>query len=138
MTSTGPTENVFEYPEPIWQRFRVPAHAGRIAADARTIEVQAGSPAARSLLRLQVEFAEDGRRRVHFQAYGCPSAIAVGEWLAEQIEQLPPSAWPQIDVARIREVLEIPEDRAHCALMGEDALRALSQAVTSHATDKTS
>jgi NifU-like protein involved in Fe-S cluster formation len=129
-----PSQNVFGYPEPIWRRFRAPVHAGRIEPGARHFDVQAGSPAARSLLRLQLAIAEDGRRHARFLAYGCPSAIAVGEWLASEIERLPPSAWPAISAADIREVLEIPEDRAHCALMGEDALRALSQAVASHAT----
>ena len=51
--------------------------------------------------------------------------IAVGQWLAEQIEALP---WPElaaIDAALIRQRLEINEDKAHCSFMGEDLLREL-------------
>jgi NifU-like protein involved in Fe-S cluster formation len=127
----GPEQNVYGYAEPVWQRFREPRHAGRLAAGPRVVAAEAGSAAARSLLRLQVELDDGGQiRHARFQAYGCPSAIAVGEWLAEQLEDAPRSAWAAVDAARIREVLEIAEDKAHCALMGEDVLRALMQAMS--------
>ena len=103
-----------------------PRHAGRLSA-ADVVEAQAGSPATRSVLRLQVEMDGAAVARARFQAYGCPTAIAVGEWLAEQLEQQPRERWAAIDVATIRASLEIPEDKAHCALMGEDVLRALLQ-----------
>ena len=122
----NPQRNVFGYHEPIWQRFRAPRHAGRLSA-ADVVEAQAGSPATRSVLRLQVEMDGAAVARARFQAYGCPTAIAVGEWLAEQLEQQPRERWAAIDVATIRASLEIPEDKAHCALMGEDVLRALLQ-----------
>src|SRR3546814_18229655 len=72
---------------------------------------EAGRGAVRASLRLQVKM--DGPRvgQARFQAYGCPSAIAVGEWLAEQLEQQSPSTWAAIDAATIRTVLEISEDK---------------------------
>jgi NifU-like protein involved in Fe-S cluster formation len=124
-------DNVFAYQAPIWQRFRAPRHAGRLPPGGRLFEAQAGSPATRSVLRLQVEVRGDAVRQARFQAYGCPTAIAVGEWLAECIETQPPATWAAIDAAAIRSALEIPEDKAHCALMGEDALRALARQMSS-------
>lgn len=120
-------DNVYAYPLPVWDRFRQPQHAGRLSAAAQMIEAQAGSPATRALLRLQVAVDGAGVRRARFQAYGCPTAIAVGEWLAELLERQPPAQWPAIGAAQIREALEIGDDKAHCALMGEDALRTLAQ-----------
>src|SRR3546814_14773562 len=87
---------------------------------------EAGRGAVRASLRLQVKM--DGPRvgQARFQAYSCPSAIAVGEWLAEQLEQQSPSTWAAIDAATIRTVLEISEDKDNCALMGEEVLRDLT------------
>jgi len=121
-------DNVHAYREPIWQRFRAPVHGGRLQG-ASIVAAQAGSAAARSVLRLQVELEGERVIRARFQAYGCPTAIAVGEWLAEQLEAQPRTTWPAIDAASIRDALEIPEDKAHCALMGEDVLRALEQQI---------
>lgn len=122
----SPSANVFGYAAPIWQRFRAPAHGGRLEGG-DLVEAEAGSPATRSLLRVQIERGQGQLRRARFQAYGCPTAIAVGEWVAETLERQPPAQWAAIDAARIRAVLEIPEDKAHCALMGEDVLHALAQ-----------
>jgi len=126
-----PEQNVYGYAEPIWQRFRAPRHAGRLAPGPRVVVAEAGSAAARSLLRLHAELDDAGQvSRARFQAYGCPTAIAVGEWLAERLEDTPRAGWAALDAATIRELLEIAEDKAHCALMGEDVLRALLQTMS--------
>lgn len=127
---TPPEQNVYAYAAPVWQRFREPRHAGRLADGPSIFTAVAGSAAVRASLRLQVELDGERVRQARFQAYGCPSAIAVGEWLAEQLESQMPSEWAAIDAATIREVLEISEDKAHCALMGEDVLRALTQTIS--------
>lgn len=122
------TDNIHAYSAPLWQRFTAPRHAGELSG-AGVYRAEAGSVAARSLLRLDIRVEAARIVEARFKAYGCPSAIAVGEWLCEQIEG------QGIDILRspgcaapaIREALEIAEDRAHCALMGEDALRALSK-----------
>ena len=54
--------------------------------------------------------------------------IAVGQWLAEQLETMTPFVPPT--AAQIRDALEISEDKAHCALMGEDVIRALWKQMT--------
>ena len=127
-----PEHNAYGYRAPIWQRFRAPAHAGRLEDQATTISAQAGSSATHSVLRMQLALDGAGAvRRAAFQAYGCPTAIAVGEWLSEQCEAVAPAGWSAIDTQKIREALEIPDDKAHCALMGEDVLRALAQQMSS-------
>lgn len=117
--------NIFDYSPGVWSRFRQTPHAGRyVEGEAGVVSSQAGSVAARSLLRLQVRREP---MQARFQAYGCPTAIAVGEWLCEQIETRGLAALAGLKAPDIRQALEISEDRIHCALMGEDVLKALLQ-----------
>lgn len=120
--------NVHAYPAPIWRRFAEPAHGGLLRG-ADVLVAEAGSPAARALLRLSVRLQQGRVQAARFQAYGCPVAIAVGEWMAERLERSQPFVLP--DAAAIRAALEITEDKAHCALMGEDVVRALWQRMQS-------
>ncbi|MGH6876451.1 MAG: iron-sulfur cluster assembly scaffold protein [Rhizomicrobium sp.] len=117
-------DNVFDYAEPIWQRFSKPAYAGMLTGP-DVVSVEAGSPAAKSLLRIQVRWSGARIAESRFRAYGCPATIAVGEWLAENIRGKSAVELEGIGAAEIRQALEIPEDRAHCALMGEDVIRQL-------------
>lgn len=120
-----PGLNVFDYSEGVWSRFHQAPHAGRWPEGTPgVVSAQAGSVAARSLLRLQLR-RQDGALRARFQAYGCPTAIAVGQWLCEQIEARGLSAVAALTAPDIRQALEISEDRLHCALMGQDVVRAL-------------
>jgi NifU-like protein involved in Fe-S cluster formation len=121
-------DNVFGYAAPIWQRFSAPAHAGDLEGPG-ILSAEAGSPAAKSLLRLQLRLANGAAAEVRFKAYGCPTAIAVGEWLAQWLAGKTPAQWQRLSVAEIRNALEIPDDRAHCAIMGEDVVRALQKQV---------
>lgn len=123
-------DNVYGYAAPIWSRFARPAHAGALSGDG-VVRAEAGSPAARSVLRLAARVAGGRILEARFQAYGCPTAIAVGEWAAAWLEEQGAVASVVPGAAQIRARLEIPEDRAHCALMGEDVLRALLQQVSS-------
>jgi NifU-like protein involved in Fe-S cluster formation len=112
--------NAFGYPAPIWRRFREPAHAG-VLEGARC--ARASTPASRSLIELALKIDGEGRvEEARFQAYGCPTTIAVGEWLAEQAQGRTVEDLRSIDANDIRAALEIPEDRAHCAILGEDLL----------------
>lgn len=121
-------DNAFGYSPAIWKCFDAPSHAGVLAKGAGVvITAQAGSAAARSLLSLSARMQGRVVAEARFKAYGCPSAIAVGEWLAEQISGKTVEALRSMDwsAPAIRQALEIAEDRTHCALMGEDALNAL-------------
>ena len=120
-------DNIHGYPEPVWQRFPAPRRAG-VLQGPDVLVAEAGTPAARSVLRLTVRVRNGGVEAACFQAYGCPSAIAVGDWLTERLELDKPFVPPT--AAQIRAALEITEDKAHCALMGEDVVRALWNQMT--------
>jgi NifU-like protein involved in Fe-S cluster formation len=119
--------NVFGYPGPVWRRFREPAHAGVIAANG-ALSARVGTPASRSLIELGLQVDAEGKViEARFQAYGCPTTIAVGEWLAEQAQGRSVAQWAEITAADIAGSLEIPEDRAHCAVLGEEIVRSVSR-----------
>ena len=126
MDAINSTEaNPFGYAQPIWERFTHPRHVGEFAAGTPGVfSGEAGSRAARSVLRLQMRF-EGGRvADVRFRAYGCPSSIAVGAWIVDWSLGKTPAELAALRAADLRQALEIADDRAHCALLGEDALHA--------------
>ena len=116
--------NPFGYSEPVWRLFTQAPRSGALSGP----QVRTGTattPVNNS--RLQLTARMDGARvgDVRFRAYGCPTAIAVGAWLAERAVGRSLAELAAIDAAEIRQALEIPEDRIHCALLGEDALKSL-------------
>lgn len=115
--------NAFGYPAPVWRRFREPVHAGTL--EGATV-ARAGTPASKSLIELAFRIDGEGRvAEARFRAYGCPTTIAVGEWLAEQAQGRAIRDLRGIDAADIRAALEIADDRAHCAILGEELLSKL-------------
>ncbi|HUP92867.1 MAG TPA: aminotransferase class V-fold PLP-dependent enzyme [Solimonas sp.] len=124
--------DAYGYSAPTWRSFRDSRRAGSFAGDHTSlVEARAGSPAAKGFVRLQLRLAQGRVADARFQAYGCPATIAVGAWLAEYAIGRSLAEIGRIDSAGLRTALEIPEDRAHCALMGEDLCRALSHTPTS-------
>jgi len=126
MREAGQDEsNPFGYAAAVWERFRAPRRAGTFSAGAAgVVSGQAGSPAARSILQLQFQ-VQDGRvADARFRAYGCPTSIAVGSWIADWSVGRGRNELKELELAQMRAALEISDDRAHCALLGEDALRA--------------
>lgn len=118
-------QNVFGYSDAVWQRFIAPTHAGVLSGlEVKTAE--AGSPVDKALLRISAKFEQDRVSEARFLAYGCPATIAVGEWLAEQLTGQK-IAGLRLQAADIRVALEIPDDKTHCALMGEDIIRRLQE-----------
>lgn len=123
--------NPYGYPQPVWSRFEhcvgeAAERAGRFAVGTPGVaEGRAGTPAARSVLELQLRFDGERVTDARFRAYGCPSSIAVGSWIADWSIGRSVAELAGLSARQLRTVLEIPEDRAHCALMGEDAMKAL-------------
>jgi len=118
-------DNPFAYSMPIWQRFRAPGAVGRFEAQSEAVFTgEAGTPAAHSLLRLEFFVQNAQVVDARFQAYGCPASIAVGSWIAEWAPGRAVTEVLGLRAATLRRELEIPDDRAHCALMGEDAVKA--------------
>lgn len=117
--------NPFGYPAPIWRLFNQAPQAGEFAPGTAGVATgEAGSKADRSVLRLQLRLAGGKVADSRFRAYGCPVSIAVGAWLAQWSLGKTPAQLRELRAADLRAALEIPDDRAHCALLGEDALRA--------------
>lgn len=117
--------NAFGYGDEVWRRFRNPGRAGTF--DQReALTAVASTPASRNVLRLQVKM--DGARiaDARFQAYGCPTTIAVGSWLADWLVGRTVDELAGFSATLPREALEIPEQRIHCALLAEDAVRILA------------
>ncbi len=119
-------ENPFGYGARVWALFKDAPRAGEFAAETPGVVTgQAGTPAARSVLRLQLKFTQDRVADARFRAYGCPTSIAVGAWIAEWSLEKSAGELARLTTPMLRAALEIPDERAHCALMGEDALRAV-------------
>lgn len=121
-------DNVFGYPEPIWQRFVAPTRAGHLDGDA-VVQARVGTPSAKAELELSLRSGPPVVAR--FRAFGCPVTIAVGDWIAERLELDGLAALQTISAAHLRNALEIPEDRAHCSLLGEDLILALRRSLPS-------
>lgn len=118
------------YSEPVWQRFNTTRHAGAWdGAPADVVTVQAGSPGAKFSLVLHARLADGRVADARFQAYGCPAAIAVGDFVAQWCVNRT-AAQLDLTAEQIRATLEIGEEKTHCALMGEDLVRALKEYVT--------
>jgi NifU-like protein involved in Fe-S cluster formation len=126
MEAINSTEaNPFGYAETIWRLFQETPHAGAFAPGTPgVVSGEAGSKAARSVLRLELRFEQGKVTDARFRAYGCPNSIAVGAWIAGWSRGKSPAELAGLRAADLRQALEIPDDRAHCALLGEDALHA--------------
>jgi NifU-like protein involved in Fe-S cluster formation len=122
--------NPFGYGERIWHLFNEAPYAGSFPANVpNVVSASASTPAAKAALCLQASLRSGEVADARFRAYGCPTTIAVGAWIANwmigrRVEEL-----PRLEAATLRAELEIPDDRAHCALVGEDALKALFSAI---------
>ena len=87
------------------------------------LRAQARTPASQAVIELAVRV--DGARVLdaRFLAFGCPTTIAVGAFLAEHLRGASRARAAALDARAIRAALEIPDERAHCALVGEDVLK---------------
>jgi NifU-like protein involved in Fe-S cluster formation len=118
--------NPYGYSRPVWDLFQSAPRAGSWPAEVPDVLTgRAGTRSSRAVLQLQVR--HDGRQvtDARFQAYGCPTTIAVGAWLAQWAVGRELEALRSVTAATLREALEIPEERAHCAFVGEDAVKVL-------------
>lgn len=128
-TAAGPGVNPFGYSDAVWRRFTEAPRAGLLEGPG-TRTGRAATPANRSRLQLQARISGGRIEDARFQAYGCPTAIAVGAWLAERAIGRSLDELAAIGAAEIRQALEIPDTRLHCALLGEDAIKSLVEAAS--------
>lgn len=126
--------NPFGYGTQVWSLFQTAPRAGAFPDELPGVVTgQAGTPAARSVLRVQLRFEAERVADARFKAYGCPTSIAVGAWIADWARGKSAAELARLDVRALRDALEIPDDRAHCALLGEDALKAALARLTPEA-----
>ena len=126
-TAEQSLENVLDYPPGIWQQFLDAAqHAGSFAPGTPDVlTLKAENRATASTLALHLQVREGRVCAARFSAFGCPVGIAVGAWLAQKAVGLSLAEARQLGAAPLRAALEIPDEKLHCALMGEDALQQL-------------
>ena len=118
--------NPYGYPPEVWRLFNQLPLAGAFAPGTEGVVVaETRTPAARSVLRIALRHDQGRVLDARFCAYGCPTTIAVGAWIAQWIVGRSLAELAAVRASDLRESLEIPEDRAHCSLLGEDALKAL-------------
>jgi NifU-like protein involved in Fe-S cluster formation len=117
-------DNPFGYSARVWRLFIETPRSGLLEG-AGVLTGAAETHANRNRLQFQVRVEEEHVTDARFQAYGCPTTIAVGAWLAGEVigKTLPELA--AFKAKDIRQTLEIPEDRLHCVLMAEDAIKSL-------------
>lgn len=112
--------NAYGYPESVWCRFEKPIHAGELVDVGCNLQsFTVSDTSSRPVIVIQWDGAV-----ARFRAHGCPVTIALGEWLCEQLEGRGLADWREIRASEIRQALEIPDDKAHIALIGEDVVKA--------------
>lgn len=121
--------NPFGYSDAVWSRFvSCPAAGSLPAALAGRRLGTARSRAADIELELSLALAGGTVVAAAFRAHGCPTTIAVGQWLAERALQLPMAEFCALRAADIASALEIAPHRLHCALLAEDVIAAVADA----------
>lgn len=113
-----------DYSPHIWQRFRTTARAG-VLAGANVRSGEARTPASKAVLRLYLCMIEGRIEAARFQALGCPSTIAAADWACEWLEGRSLADAQAFEPTLIATALALPPERRHCAILPDDALRAV-------------
>lgn len=117
--------NVYGYSAPVWQRFcNYPVGRGAAIATAYSLEVSDRANGVRITLHFNVQ--RGCMREVRAEVWGCPVAIAVGAWLMESLEQADAQKINTLRADSLIAALEIPPNKHHCALIGEDAIHRVT------------
>lgn len=111
------------YSPQIWQRFRAPQYAG-VLQGPDVIRSEAQTPASKAVLRLHLKIGKERIDKARFQALGCPSTIATGDWLCQWLEGRHLTKVSSLSVTQLAEALALVPVRRHCAVLAEDALQA--------------
>ena len=131
MTTDVVPPNVFGYSDAVWQRFLLTKNVGWSEGD-DIVVVEAGNILEDACIQLFVEtnLEGDGIEHAQFLARGCPVTIAVADWLAEWLGGREVSDL-RLTARDFVVALEIPDNKTHCALMGEDIIRRLQEQLVS-------
>jgi NifU-like protein involved in Fe-S cluster formation len=103
--------------------FAAPRHAGRprcgMFRHGRGGGVKSGS-----LIEFWLGIQDERVIRAYFEAFGCPSAIACGEWLCEWLVGREVEAARRLTGLELAEALDLAPAKRAVALTAEDALQA--------------
>jgi len=85
-----------------------------------------GAPACGDVMKLQIQFSEDGKTIVDskFKTFGCGSAIAASSVATEWVKNKTVEEVLQIQNTDIAAHLKLPPVKLHCSMLAEDAIRA--------------
>lgn len=122
------------YSPAIEQRFRQPQYAG--PAQPQDLTGRAQTPGSSAVLALYLQVEQGMIVSARFQALGCPSCIAAGDWVCEwlvgrELDDLADRAGSKaLKTQQIESALELTPSKRHVALLVEDALAdAIAQAL---------
>ena len=118
--------NIHGYPQPVWQYFTNTPRVGTFDVTCSGfVQGRACTPATHAVLELSLLIRQEHVADARFRAYGCPTTIAVGAWLAQWCVGRDIQELASLCAVELSQALEIDENRTHCALMGEDVVQAL-------------
>lgn len=108
--------------EPVQAHFAAP-HAATIEPD--MVVARAGRVTDGTVIEIAVRFVDDHCHAAAFRAFGCPSAIACGSWLAEWLPGKSITQAEAMTGLMIAQQLALVPEKTGIALLAEDALRAV-------------
>jgi NifU-like protein involved in Fe-S cluster formation len=104
------------------ERFRNPQRAGRLEGE-RVARGSGGSVAAGTLIELSLACEQGRILEAAFEAFGCPSAIACGDWLAQWLIGKSLEEAAALRGLQVAEALALAPEKTGVALVAEDALQ---------------
>lgn len=111
--------------------FTGPKHTGR-PVSGRFRHGVGGSVKQGALIELWLQVQSDQIVQARFEAFGCPSTIACGEWLCRWLMGRECKAAMQLSGVELAEALNLDAVKRSVALVAEDALKA---ALMEHASE---
>ena len=115
------------YSDEIMQHFENPHNVGRFPehlSDVGTAMVEA--PVSGDVLKLQIKVSKQGLiEEAKFKAQGGVPIIALGSWLTQWLKGKRLAEAEDIHNMQIAEALALPPVKVHCAVLAEQAVKAV-------------
>lgn len=114
------------YSDEVMDHFTRPRNVGSMDAESLRVGTGvAGKPNCGDVVKLQIEVGGDERIvDAKFRTFGCGSTIAASSFTTEWIKGRSLETAGRLKGTFIAERLGLPEDKAHCSALAEDAAKA--------------